>query len=160
MPGWVSERPELHGTRCRALGTCQKSPDGRSHDRRHFFFGWGGGGVRGGIKWAFDTVWHAKLLDKRQALGITGRMHQFVQTFLDSRQMAVKVGHTKSHTHTLDMGVPQGSVIAPTLFSLMLDDIKTVGSPRLSRSLHAGHLWGMHCQEPQAGMDGKIPRVH
>ena len=25
------------------------------------------------IKRAFDTVWHAKLLDKMQALGITGR---------------------------------------------------------------------------------------
>ena len=96
------------------------------------------------IKRAFDTVWHAKLLDKMQALGITGRMYQFVQTFLDSRRMAVKVGHAKSQTHTLDMGVPQGSVIAPTLFSLMLHDIQTVGSPRLSMSLYADDLaiWG------------------
>ena len=96
------------------------------------------------IKRAFDTVWHAKLLDKMQALGITGRMYQFVQTFLDSRRMAVKVGHAKSQTHTLDMGVPQGSVMAPTLFSLMLHDIQTVGSPRLSMYLYADDLaiWG------------------
>ena len=96
------------------------------------------------IKRAFDTVWDARLLDKMQALGITGRMYQFVQTFLNSRRMAVKVGHAKSQTHTLDMGVPQGSVIAPTLFSLMLHDIQTVGSPHLSMCLYADDLtiWG------------------
>eukprot|EP00745_Piridium_sociabile_P032507 TRINITY_DN548_c0_g1_i12.p1 TRINITY_DN548_c0_g1~~TRINITY_DN548_c0_g1_i12.p1 ORF type:complete len:1198 (+),score=205.51 TRINITY_DN548_c0_g1_i12:1881-5474(+) len=76
------------------------------------------------IKKAFDTVWHAKLLDKMQTLGITGRLYQFVQTFLNSRRMAVKVGSATSQTHTLDMGVPQGSVIAPLLFSIMLHDIE------------------------------------
>ena len=92
------------------------------------------------IKRAFDTVWHAKLLDKMQALGITGRLYKFVQTFLDSRRMAVKVGDSKSKSHTLDMGVPQGSVVAPTLFSIMLHDIQRVGRPGLSISLYADDL--------------------
>ena len=91
----VAERSDKGSSRCQALGTCQKRSDGRSHDRRTFY----------------DIVWHAKLFDKMQ-VGITGRMYQFVQTFLDSRWMALKVGHAKSQTHTLDMGVPQGSVIA------------------------------------------------
>ena len=51
------------------------------------------------IKRAFDTVWHAKLLDKMQALGITGRLYKFVQTFLDSRRMAVL--ETRSQSLTL-----------------------------------------------------------
>ena len=117
------------------LSEHSKSPDCRSHDRRHFFLFY--------IKRAFDivcTLWHAKLLEKMQAMGIIGRMYQFVQTFLDSRRMAVKVGHAKSQTHTLDMGVPQGSVIAPTLFSLMLHDIHRGGSPAFSMSLYAGDL--------------------
>ncbi|KAL8590954.1 hypothetical protein ACOMHN_040640 [Nucella lapillus] len=42
------------------------------------------------IKKAFDSVWHAKLLNKMGALGITGRMYNFIQTFLDSREMTVK----------------------------------------------------------------------
>ena len=92
------------------------------------------------IKRAFDTVWHAKLLDKMQALGITGRLYKFVQTFLDSRRMAVKVGDSKSKSHTLDMGVPQGSVVAPTLFSIMLHDIQRVSRPGLSISLYADDL--------------------
>ena len=41
--------------------------------------------------------------------------------------MAVKVGDSKSKSHTLDMGVQQGSVVAPTLFSIMLHDIQRVG---------------------------------
>ncbi|KAL8617746.1 hypothetical protein ACOMHN_054742 [Nucella lapillus] len=43
------------------------------------------------IKKAFDSVWHAKLLNKMGALGITGRMYNFIQTFLDSREITVKV---------------------------------------------------------------------
>ncbi|KAL8601820.1 hypothetical protein ACOMHN_020555 [Nucella lapillus] len=39
------------------------------------------------IKKAFDSVWHAKLLN---SLGITGRMYNFIQTFLDSREITVK----------------------------------------------------------------------
>ena len=92
------------------------------------------------IKRAFDTVWHAKLLDKMQALGITGRLHKFVQTFLDSRRMAVKVGDSKSKSHTLDMGVPRGSVVAPTLFCIMLHDIQMIGRPGFSISLYADDL--------------------
>ncbi|KAL8568337.1 Dynein heavy chain 6, axonemal [Nucella lapillus] len=44
------------------------------------------------IKKAFNSVWHAKLLNKMGALGITGRMYNFIQTFLDSREITVKVG--------------------------------------------------------------------
>ena len=75
-----------------------------------------------------------------QALGITGRLYKFVQTFLDSRRMAVKVGDLKSKSHTLDMGVPQGSVVAPTLFSIILYDIQRVGRPGLSISLYGDDL--------------------
>ena len=76
------------------------------------------------IKKAFDTVWHAKLLHKLGKIGITGHMHDFISAFLDSRKIAVKVGSTYSSTHNIDMGVPQGSVIAPILFTIMLHDIQ------------------------------------
>ncbi|KAL8621690.1 hypothetical protein ACOMHN_024661 [Nucella lapillus] len=82
------------------------------------------------IKKAFDSVWHAKLLNKMGALGITGRMYNFIQTFLDSREITVKVGPSVSRSHILYMGVPQGNVIAPTLFSIMLHDIMTTLQPQ------------------------------
>ncbi|KAL8583342.1 hypothetical protein ACOMHN_057628 [Nucella lapillus] len=95
------------------------------------------------IKKAFDSVWHAKLLNKIGALGITGRMYNFIQTFLDSLEITVKVGPSVSRSHILDMGVPQGSVIAPTLFSIMLHDIMTTLRPQykpLTISLFADDL--------------------
>ncbi|KAL8586955.1 hypothetical protein ACOMHN_062366 [Nucella lapillus] len=58
------------------------------------------------IKKAFDSVWHAKLLNKMGALGITGWMYNFIQTFLDSKEITVKVGPSVSRSHILDMGVP------------------------------------------------------
>ena len=93
------------------------------------------------IKRAFDTVWHGKLLDKLSQLGISGHMYQFVKAFLDDRRMAVKVGAAVSETHTLDMGVPQGSVIAPTLFIVMLHDLEdTIRRQGINTSLFADDL--------------------
>nr|KAG5691618.1 hypothetical protein BaRGS_023789 [Batillaria attramentaria] len=93
------------------------------------------------IKRAFDTVWHAKLLDKLSSIGISGRLYQFVQAFLADRRISVRVGASLSDEHTLDMGVPQGSVIAPTLFSVMLHDIEAkVGRPDIKMSLYADDL--------------------
>ena len=54
--------------------------------------------------------------------------------------MAVKVGDSKSKSHTLDMGVPQGSVVAPTLFTIMLHDVQRVGRPGLSMSMYTNEL--------------------
>nr|KAG5690989.1 hypothetical protein BaRGS_007336 [Batillaria attramentaria] len=93
------------------------------------------------IKRAFDTVWHAKLLDKLSSIGSSGRLYQFVQAFLADRRISVRVGASLSDEHILDMGVPQGSVIAPTLFSVMLHDIEAkVGRPDIKMSLYADDL--------------------
>ena len=127
MPGRFPKRSKLHGACRKALRTCRT---GSCTTVSTFF----------DIKRAFDTIWHAKLLDKMQAVGITGRLYKFVQTFMDSRRMAVKVGDSKSKSHTLDMGVSQCSVVAPTLFSIMLHDIQRVGRPGLSISLYADDL--------------------
>lgn len=93
------------------------------------------------IKRAFDTVWHGKLLDKLSQIGISGHLYQFVKAFLDNRRMAVKVGSATSDTYTLDMGVPQGSVIAPLLFVVMLHDLEdSIRRKGISVSLFADDL--------------------
>lgn len=93
------------------------------------------------IKRAFDSVWHAKLLDKLKTIGISGHLYDFVKSFLENRRIAVQVGSEISCHHELDMGVPQGSVIAPILFSIMLFDIEQeIGKPGLFISLFADDL--------------------
>ena len=55
--------------------------------------------------------------------------------------MAVKVGSVVSETRTLDMGVAQGSVIAPLLFIIILNDIeKTINKSWIHMSLFADDL--------------------
>ena len=75
------------------------------------------------ISKAFDRVWHGLLLSKLKNYGISGHLYKFIQNFLSNRKMRVRSGNKLSTPRTLDMGVPQGSVIAPTLFLVMLADI-------------------------------------
>lgn len=118
------------------------------------------------IKKAFDCVWHGKLLEKAKAIGISGRLLNFLQTFLHQREIAVKVGAASSTSYAIDMGVPQGSVISPLLFNIMLHDID-VAIPRkgLRTSLYADDLgiWCHHdrtCQPKATKLfQGHIDRI-
>ena len=78
------------------------------------------------IKGAYDTVWHGRLLQKIRKIGIEGRLYNFIHTFLQNRTLTVRVGQSVSKKHHIDMGVPQGSIVAPTLFNIMLHDIRKV----------------------------------
>ena len=44
------------------------------------------------IRAAYDTVWHNKLLQKLNKIGINGNMMIFIQTFLSNHSLQVKVG--------------------------------------------------------------------
>ena len=78
------------------------------------------------IKGAYDSVWHNKLLFKLGKIGICGRLYTFIKRFLEGRTLRVRVGNDISRVHNIDMGVPQGSIIAPTLFNIMLYDLDVV----------------------------------
>ena len=78
------------------------------------------------IRRAYDTVWHRRLLEKLQKIGINGNMYSFIKSFLKDRTFAVRWRGAVSTRRALHMGVPQGSVIAPLLFSLVLHDIEKI----------------------------------
>ena len=75
------------------------------------------------IKQAYDSVWHRKLLEKLQRVGMSGRMYYYIQSFLGGRSFRVRCGTTLSSKRFPDMGVPQGAVIAPLLFNIMIHDV-------------------------------------
>ena len=72
-------------------------------------------------KKAYDKVWHARLLFKLKSNGLSGNiMYSYLRAFLSNRSIPTRVGTSLSSTHSLNMGIPQGSIIAPILFNILL----------------------------------------
>ena len=67
-------------------------------------------------------------------------MYNFVKAFLSKRTFQVRWKGTLSNSQRLDMGVPQGSVIAPLLFSIMLYDINKIQKHDAIITLYADDL--------------------
>src|SRR6218665_1154679 len=68
---------------------------------------------------AFDTIDHNIVLKRLSAwFGFTDTALLWIQSYLSSRSFSVKTPEASSQSHPLTCGVPQGSVLGPSLFIL------------------------------------------
>ena len=75
------------------------------------------------ISKAFDRIWHKGLLHKLKSYGITGPYHAIISDFLNNRQIKVVLDGQSSSVFLINSGVPQGFILGPTLFLLLINDL-------------------------------------
>jgi len=92
------------------------------NERRH------SGAIFIDIEKAFDKVWHTGLYYKLFYYKLPDCYIRLVRSYLTDRSFIVSCEDVSSTPRPIRAGVPQGSVIGPTLFSVYVNDIPREGN--------------------------------
>ena len=85
---------------------------------------------------AFNSLNHDILLDKLAYYDVQNIAKDLLESYLSNRRQFVQIGEIVSKIKPISMGVPQGSIIGPLLFNIVINDI-IKGSAKFSFILYA-----------------------
>ena len=71
----------------------------------------------------FDKVDHKILMSKLNTVRLCGKLLTWIESFLSNCKQEVVINHATSEPVEMISGVPQGSVLGPLLFIIMISDI-------------------------------------
>ena len=98
------------------------------------------GGVVGAVfidlKRAFDTVNHNILLSKLSNFNVTQKTVDFVASYLCNRNHCTRIKGKTSSSLACSIGVPQGSILGPLLFSIYINDLPSI-CPEVTVQMYA-----------------------
>lgn len=92
------------------------------------------------IEKAYDRTWRYGILRDLFNFDFRGNLPIFIKNFLAGRNFKVRIGNVLSNTFTQEEGVPQGSVLSVTLFSIKINNILSVLPPTVHGSLYVDDL--------------------
>ena len=72
---------------------------------------------------AFDSIWREGLVMKLISMGFRGNIVRWLNSYFKDRKIRVYHEGVYSDSFSLEAGTPQGAVLSPMLFNLMLSDI-------------------------------------
>ena len=72
---------------------------------------------------AFDCIPHDLLAAKLHAYGLSEDAVTFVHSYLKRSKQSVKINGTESVFQILLSGIPQGSILGPILFNILINDL-------------------------------------
>ncbi|CAB3258559.1 unnamed protein product [Arctia plantaginis] len=78
---------------------------------------------------AFDTVSIPILVKKLESVGVRGAALKIYTDYLKDRTQCVRIGSLTSNEVPVLCGVPQGSILGPTLFTIYLNELCDISLP-------------------------------
>lgn len=76
---------------------------------------------------AFDTIDIKFVEQKLYCIGIRSNLLEWIISFLSNRKQCVRINNNISSQYNIDIGAAQGSVLAPLIFILYINDLKLSG---------------------------------
>jgi retron-type reverse transcriptase len=75
------------------------------------------------IQKAFDCVGHDRLLDLLAKVGLADSTLRWFETYLSDRTQSTRIGNFLSNVRPLPIGCPQGTVLSPELFKIVINPV-------------------------------------
>ena len=93
------------------------------------------------ISKAFDSLSHYLIIHSLARVGICGNLLAWIADYLTNRLQKTVLSGAVSSIATVTSGVPQGSILGPLLFILLMDSISSVSlSPNAALSMYADDI--------------------